>query len=189
MADEWSSWNVALIHGPPGTGKTQTLLEIIRQLAKDGKKVLVCGPSNISVDNIVLRLPPDLPVIRLGHPARLLPRVVERSLDVLSQTSDAGEIVKDVRTELDGLLSQLVGGGKGRLKGKARREAWDNVKQLRGEFRFREGKATRDIVAGSKVCVSTLEPVRVCHILSCCTTGNSQYTPRRWHASYLQYSL
>ncbi|TGZ81023.1 P-loop containing nucleoside triphosphate hydrolase protein [Ascodesmis nigricans] len=160
------SKDVALIHGPPGTGKTQTLLEIIRQLAKDGKKVLVCGPSNISVDNIVLRLPPDLPIIRLGHPARLLPRVVERSLDVLSQTSDAGEIVKDVRNELDGLLGRLVGGGKNRLKGRERREAWENVKQLRGEFRFRESKATRDIVAGSQVILSTLHGAGTHHIFN-----------------------
>lgn len=40
---------VALIHGPPGTGKTFTLVELIRQLVQQKKRVLVCGPSNISV--------------------------------------------------------------------------------------------------------------------------------------------
>jgi superfamily I DNA and/or RNA helicase len=44
-----SADDLALIHGPPGTGKTYTLIEIIRQLVKRGKRVLVCGPSNISV--------------------------------------------------------------------------------------------------------------------------------------------
>lgn len=145
--------DTALIHGPPGTGKTQTLLEIIRQLVLQTppKRVLVCGPSNISVDNIALRLPPDLSIVRLGHPARLLPRVLARSLDVLTQTSGAGEIVKDVRQELDSMIAKLAIGGKNRIRGKERKEGWDQVRHLRGEFRFREGKATRDLVASSKV--------------------------------------
>jgi DNA polymerase alpha-associated DNA helicase A len=142
---------VALIHGPPGTGKTQTLLEIIQQLTTQGKRVLVCGPSNISVDNIVLRLPSDLPIVRLGHPARLLPRVIEKSLDVLVQSSEAGEIVKDVRTELDTLMGKLMIGGKSRIRGKDRKEGWEQVRHLRGEYRWRESKSTRDLIESSKV--------------------------------------
>ncbi|KAL7266393.1 hypothetical protein RUND412_011062 [Rhizina undulata] len=162
------SKEVALIHGPPGTGKTQTLLEIIRQLTTPPpptsasvpetkpKRILVCGPSNISVDNIILRLPPSLPIVRLGHPARLLPKVVERSLDVLTTTSEQGEIVKDVRGELDSMLGKLLGGGKGRLKGRERKEGWREVGDLRNEFRRREEKCVRDLVGNSKVVLSTL---------------------------------
>ena len=51
-----ASREVALIHGPPGTGKTHTLIELILQLLDRGQRLLVCGPSNISVDNIVERL-------------------------------------------------------------------------------------------------------------------------------------
>lgn len=43
------------ILGPPGTGKTRTVVEIISQLLASGNKVLVCGPSNVSVDNIIER--------------------------------------------------------------------------------------------------------------------------------------
>jgi ATP-dependent RNA/DNA helicase IGHMBP2 len=42
-----------LIHGPPGTGKTTTVCELIVQAVKKGQKVLACAPSNIAVDNIV----------------------------------------------------------------------------------------------------------------------------------------
>lgn len=45
---------VALIHGPPGTGKTFTLVELIRQLVQQKKRILVCGPSNISVGKCTL---------------------------------------------------------------------------------------------------------------------------------------
>ena len=43
---------VAIIHGPPGTGKTTTLIEAIVQLVKKGEKVIVSAPSNTAVDNL-----------------------------------------------------------------------------------------------------------------------------------------
>lgn len=43
-----------LIHGPPGTGKTRTLIEIIRHIVRNNKRVLVCAHSNQAVDNIVM---------------------------------------------------------------------------------------------------------------------------------------
>lgn len=47
---------VTLIQGPPGTGKTTVIVEIIRQLVKQGKKVLVCSQAHAAVDNIVEKL-------------------------------------------------------------------------------------------------------------------------------------
>jgi ATP-dependent RNA/DNA helicase IGHMBP2 len=44
---------VHLLHGPPGTGKTTTVCELIIEAVKRGQKVLACAPSNIAVDNIV----------------------------------------------------------------------------------------------------------------------------------------
>jgi ATP-dependent RNA/DNA helicase IGHMBP2 len=43
---------ITIVHGPPGTGKTTTLIEGIIQLIKNGEKVLVSAPSNTAVDNI-----------------------------------------------------------------------------------------------------------------------------------------
>lgn len=42
------------IHGPPGTGKTRTLIEIVRRAVDAGEDVLVCADSNQAVDNIVV---------------------------------------------------------------------------------------------------------------------------------------
>lgn len=51
--------DVALIHGPPGTGKTTTVTELVRRLVVDlGQRVLVCAPSNIAVDNLGEKLAP-----------------------------------------------------------------------------------------------------------------------------------
>ena len=39
-----------------GTGKTTTIVEVIRQSVKAGEKVLVCAPSNVAVDNLLEKL-------------------------------------------------------------------------------------------------------------------------------------
>lgn len=49
---------VLLIQGPPGTGKTTVIIEIIRQLAKEGKNILVCSQTHAAVRNIIDKLTP-----------------------------------------------------------------------------------------------------------------------------------
>ncbi|KAK4035084.1 P-loop containing nucleoside triphosphate hydrolase protein, partial [Parachaetomium inaequale] len=148
-----ASREIGLIHGPPGTGKTHTLIELILQLLKRNLRVLVCGPSNISVDNIVERLAPHkVPLIRLGHPARLLPSVLNHSLDVLTRTSEAGAIVKDVRAEMDAKQASI----RKTRNGRERRAIYADLKELRKEYRERERRCVSSLVAGSKVVLATL---------------------------------
>lgn len=116
-------------------------------------RILVCGPSNISVDNIVERLSVHkLPILRLGHPARLLPSVVNHSLDVLTQTSEAGIIVKDVRSEMDTKQASI----KKTKSGKERKAIYADLKELRKEYRERERRCVSTLVRGSKVVLATL---------------------------------
>ncbi|CAF9918203.1 hypothetical protein IMSHALPRED_004236 [Imshaugia aleurites] len=148
-----ASREVALIHGPPGTGKTYTLIELILQFVQRKLRILVCGPSNISVDNIVERLAPHkLPIIRLGHPARLLPSVLSHSLDVLTQTSEAAAIVKDVRKEMDAKQASI----KKTRNGRERKAIYNDMKDLRKEYREREKQCVTTLVSGSKVVLATL---------------------------------
>lgn len=148
-----ASRDISLIHGPPGTGKTHTLIELITQMVKRNWRVLVCGPSNISVDNIVERLAPrKVPVVRIGHPARLLPSVLDHSLEVLTHTSEAAAIVKDVRKEIDDKQASIR---KTRF-GREKRAIYQDIKELRREFRERESKCVDNLVRESSVVLSTL---------------------------------
>lgn len=117
-------------------------------MLKQNLRVLVCGPSNISVDNIVERLAPHkISIVRLGHPARLLPSVLNHSLDVLTQTSDAAAIVQDVRKEMDTKQASI----RKTKSGRERREIYGQIKDLRREFRDREKKCISTLIGSSKV--------------------------------------
>ncbi|KAK6007874.1 hypothetical protein QM012_004688 [Aureobasidium pullulans] len=154
---------VALIHGPPGTGKTHTLIELIRQCLKKGLRLLVCGPSNISVDNIVERLSPHkVPMVRLGHPARLLPGVLNHSLDILTRTSDAAALVKDIRNEMDAKQASI----RKTRNGRERKAIYGEIKELRKEYRQREAACVSSLVRESKVVLATLHGAGGFHLKS-----------------------
>ena len=131
--------HVALIHGPPGTGKTQTVIEIIRQLHSRQKRLLVCGPSNISIDNIVERLQAaHVPCARLGHPARVLSSVTHCTLDVQLQRSDDAQIIGDIRREIQACRDKA---GHRRTEKPERRTLYQDIKALRKDLKVREKAA------------------------------------------------
>ncbi|KAF2102755.1 DNA helicase [Rhizodiscina lignyota] len=164
--------DVALIHGPPGTGKTHTLIELILQLLKQNQRLLVCGPSNISVDNIVERLASHkVPMVRVGHPARLLPSVVQHSLDVLTRTSDAAELVKDIRNEMDAKQASI----RKTRNGRERRQIYTDLKELRKEYRERERNCTDALVGGSKVVLATLHGAGGWHVKATAQGGKPAF--------------
>ncbi len=64
--------DVAVIHGPPGTGKTTTLVESIYETLRRETQVLVCAQSNMAVDWISEKLVDHgVPVLRIGNPSRV----------------------------------------------------------------------------------------------------------------------
>ncbi|KAL4076888.1 AAA domain-containing protein [Scleroderma yunnanense] len=174
-----SAKEVACIHGPPGTGKTHTLIEIIRQLtstspmagSQNNSRILVCGASNLSVDNILERLlalpAPEkgkgapLKVTRIGHPARVMANegVLEATLEVKASRSDQAALAKDVKAEIDTALDTLSGKGKGkgtkRPRGLERKKMWEEVRALRKEYRQREGGVVKAVLGESQVVLST----------------------------------
>ena len=64
--------DVAIVHGPPGTGKTTTLVEAIYETLRRENQVLVCAQSNMAVDWISEKLVDrSIPVLRIGNPTRV----------------------------------------------------------------------------------------------------------------------
>ena len=74
---------LAIVHGPPGTGKTTTLVQAIKALIKrDNQKILVVAPSNTAVDLLSEKLHEEgLNVLRVGNPNRVTERLMSLTLD------------------------------------------------------------------------------------------------------------
>jgi len=76
-----SANNLAIVHGPPGTGKTTTLVQAIKIMAAN-EQVLVVAPSNTAVDLLSEKLASEgLNVLRIGNPARVSERLMDLTLD------------------------------------------------------------------------------------------------------------
>ena len=74
--------DIAIIHGPPGTGKTTTLIQTILQTLKVETQVLVCAPSNAAVDLLAEKLcVENVDVVRIGNPARVNNDILNKTLD------------------------------------------------------------------------------------------------------------
>ena len=72
----------AIIHGPPGTGKTTTLVEAIIETLRHETQVLVCAPSNAAVDWISGQLSRrGVPVLRVGNPLRMSNEMLDCSYE------------------------------------------------------------------------------------------------------------
>uniref|UniRef100_A0A673XJ98 DNA-binding protein SMUBP-2 n=1 Tax=Salmo trutta TaxID=8032 RepID=A0A673XJ98_SALTR len=141
-----SQREVAVIHGPPGTGKTTTVVEIILQAVKQGQKVLCCAGSNVAVDNLVERLAKaKAKVLRLGHPARLLESIQKHSLDAVLAHSDNTNIIADIRKDIDKKMNDK------RDRIHLKRE----VGELRKELRTREATAIAEVLKRADVVLAT----------------------------------
>ncbi|KAI8558990.1 hypothetical protein RHMOL_Rhmol04G0139300 [Rhododendron molle] len=148
-----SSKNIFLLHGPPGTGKTTTVVEIILQEVKRGSKILACAASNIAVDNIVERLVPHrVKLVRVGHPARLLPQVLDSALDAQVLRGDNSGLANDIRKEMKALNGKLLKTKDRNTKRDIRKE----LKSLSKEERKRQMLAVADVIKSADVVLTTL---------------------------------
>lgn len=149
--------DVALIHGPPGTGKTRTLVEVIRQAVARGERVLASAASNAAVDTLAERLVlAGLSVVRTGHPARVAPALEGHTLDALLQESEAWALARRWKAEAAELRRRT---DKRRARGRGDRdEARDAYREARSLMRDARGAldgAQESILRRAQVICST----------------------------------
>ncbi len=96
VASILSAKDLSIVHGPPGTGKTTTLVQAITALLKqDNRQVLVAAPSNAAVDLLSEKLSEQgLSVVRVGNPARVSESLMSLTLD---QKMASHPLTKEIR--------------------------------------------------------------------------------------------
>jgi superfamily I DNA and/or RNA helicase len=121
---------VALVHGPPGTGKTTVLVEIIQQAVAQGQRVLASAPSNIAVDNLLEKLlATNLKVVRMGHPARILDSLRHATLAAQVAEHPDQKYIEELDQQRQQLIKQKI-----RADNRGAGLAWDVRKELQREI-------------------------------------------------------
>ena len=100
--------NFFLIHGPFGTGKTRTLVELISQETRQGHKVLATAESNAAVDNILERLMDNkkLTLTRLGHPQRVSKHNITQTLAYKVENHKLNKKIKKIHKKIDNMIEK-----------------------------------------------------------------------------------
>ncbi|MEL7123373.1 MAG: AAA domain-containing protein, partial [Bacteroidota bacterium] len=92
--------DIAIVHGPPGTGKTTTLVQAIKLITKEEPTVLVAAPSNTAVDLLTERLANEgLVVVRIGNISRVDESILSHSLEVMVSKHPDSKNIKKLKKE------------------------------------------------------------------------------------------
>ncbi len=151
------SRDVALIHGPPGTGKTRTLVEIIRQSVARGQRVLVCAASNLATDHVAAKLLAyDVPLVRLGHVARVSEAVEAATLDAQIERHATYALTREWLDRAEDARRRLVTkDARGELSRDERRALRQEIGALRRDARQHLARLQDAVMARAQVvCVT-----------------------------------
>lgn len=129
---------LSIVHGPPGTGKTTTLIEGIRQLTERGKRVLVSAPSNAAVDHIALGLVQNgVKILRVGNSTKVDEQVFPHTPEGRMLSAKEQKTIKKLKIRAEELRKMSY--QYKRKFGKEEREQRNllirEVKQIRKEIR------------------------------------------------------
>jgi ATP-dependent RNA/DNA helicase IGHMBP2 len=151
---------ITIVHGPPGTGKTTTLIEAIRQLIQAGEKVLVSAPSNTAVDNIAKGLiQQGVKLLRVGNTSKVDETIFSHTPEGKLANSKQQKEIKQLKIRAEEFRKMAL--KYKRSFGKAEREQrnllFKEVKSIRTEIKklqaYNEEKLFEeaDVIAGTPI--------------------------------------
>jgi superfamily I DNA and/or RNA helicase len=155
-----SANDLAVVHGPPGTGKTTTLVQAIKALIRrDNRQILVVAPSNTAVDLLSEKLSDEgLNVLRVGNPARVSERLMSLTLDSKmaehSRIKDIKKLKKQAGEFRD--MAHKYKRNFGKAEREQRKALFDEARSIGKEVERLEQYILSDVIGKAQVIAATL---------------------------------
>lgn len=151
--------DLAIIHGPPGTGKTTTLVSAIKRICEKERQVLVCAPSNTAVDLLAERLhQAGLRVVRTGHISRVNEDLLDLTLDQQVNEHPEHKQIRKIKLEAAEIRKQASTYKRSftRNDRKERSHAFKQAGELDGWARTLESRILGEVLDAAQVVCCTL---------------------------------
>ncbi len=155
-----SASEIAVIHGPPGTGKTTTLVQAIKALHQQEKqKILVVAPSNTAVDLLADKLSClGLNVVRIGNPVRVSENLASLTLDSRMQQHNSIKEIKRLKKQANEYrsLAHKYKRSFGKAEREQRKALFDEAHKILKEVDRLEQYITTDVLDKADIITATL---------------------------------
>jgi ATP-dependent RNA/DNA helicase IGHMBP2 len=155
-----SANELAVVHGPPGTGKTTTLVQAVKYLLQqDPHQVLVVAPSNAAVDWLTEKLSDEgLNVLRIGNPARVSERLLSLTLDQKMAEHPHMSAVKKLKKQAAAYkdMAHKYKRNFGRAERDQRKALFDEAHKIMKDVENSEQYILDDLIAKAQVITATL---------------------------------
>jgi hypothetical protein len=155
-----SAQDLAVVHGPPGTGKTTTLVQAIIALYQQNKKqILVVAPSNTAVDLLSEKLTDEgLNVLRIGNPARVSEKLFSLTLDSKMTDHRDNKEVKKLKKQASAYkdMAHKYKRSFGKAERDQRKALFNEAHKIMKDVAATEQHIIDDLVAKAQVITATL---------------------------------
>ncbi len=151
---------LAIVHGPPGTGKTTTIVQAVKALIQQGvKKILVTAPSNTAVDLLTEKMAEhNISVLRIGNPARVTERLLAHTMENQMAEHDSMKEVKRLKKQAQEFknMAHKYKRNFGRAEQQQRKLLFDEAYKIMKDVERSEQYVMDDVIARAQVITATL---------------------------------
>src|SRR5690606_33273011 len=152
--------DIVLLHGPPGTGKTTTLIRAVEALLKQNKtQILEVAPSNTAVDVLTERLDAEeITVTRIGNPVKVSEHLQALTLDTKVELHKANKEIRSLQKQVRSYteMAQKYKRNFGKAEREQRKALFEEAYRIRKDVDRIQDFIVKDILDRSQVITATL---------------------------------